>query len=667
MPINPVSGKIQSQGINDNLSYLDSIKRDKTVEIEMNELSQEIKEGMTGGAVPVVGVDAVDTENIKDNATITSKRTVLGEWVGYINNYGYKPNFNIENETLTFPIGGQLISRDKVYTLDEKIIDYSLVNSDWVRIFFNVVTEIFQSITLTEIPSDSENCLLVGTGAKGRKNWNTLFDYGIEGIIPVTSQNLESQTYSIQVNKNTMLEIMPHRAIDEWSFQESLSDSIFLYTTYIAFRNYTYSVSETYHWGDVQTQINDATRFVTPPNPVRDDFLEIKHAEMLCLNNETNGLEIVSSVVVEYPKYTTLAFCWNGKLVNGAITNNIVAKNSRDIKEINNIIGNQVGTGLPSYATSELTDTSNKINLQTSVDKLTFGFITDTHGWDEHIDTLAELSKIVNLDFVVHGGDHTEGDTIDAETVRGSFERTSRALNKIDCPTFTIKGNHDGDPNGLVTYAEWANRFSRKSFINRTVVYDDNAPDDGYYYIDDEEKKIRSVFMNSSWVSRYGFHIPQLEWFATTALDFTGKMDWQLLVFGHHNIRTEYSSIGGSCANADIMTGLLKSFYDGSTYSDGGSGISVDFTTQGSRLIIAYVFGHLHADIMDTPIDLGFPMICTVCSLPQKATPVATSTVYDRTIGTLSEDAWDVFMIDTQARTIDVIRYGVGNDRSTTY
>jgi len=43
-------------------------KRDKTVDIQMNELSQEVKEGMTGGAVPVVGVDAVDTENIKDKS-----------------------------------------------------------------------------------------------------------------------------------------------------------------------------------------------------------------------------------------------------------------------------------------------------------------------------------------------------------------------------------------------------------------------------------------------------------------------------------------------------------------------------------------------------------------------------------------------------------------------
>ena len=42
-------------------------------QVTMSDLTQEVKEALTGGAVAVVGVDAVDTENIKDNAVNLSK------------------------------------------------------------------------------------------------------------------------------------------------------------------------------------------------------------------------------------------------------------------------------------------------------------------------------------------------------------------------------------------------------------------------------------------------------------------------------------------------------------------------------------------------------------------------------------------------------------------
>jgi len=73
MPIKPVSGKIKSQDINDNLSYLDAGKRDKSKLIAMVDVNQEIKEAFTGGAVAVVGVNSVDTINLKNNATTPEK------------------------------------------------------------------------------------------------------------------------------------------------------------------------------------------------------------------------------------------------------------------------------------------------------------------------------------------------------------------------------------------------------------------------------------------------------------------------------------------------------------------------------------------------------------------------------------------------------------------
>ena len=42
-------------------------------QVTMSDLSQEIKEAFTGGAVAVVGVNAVGTENIKDNSVTIQK------------------------------------------------------------------------------------------------------------------------------------------------------------------------------------------------------------------------------------------------------------------------------------------------------------------------------------------------------------------------------------------------------------------------------------------------------------------------------------------------------------------------------------------------------------------------------------------------------------------
>ena len=47
-------------------------------EVTMSDLTQEVKTAMTGGAVAVVGVDAVGTENIKDGAVTIEKLAFAG-------------------------------------------------------------------------------------------------------------------------------------------------------------------------------------------------------------------------------------------------------------------------------------------------------------------------------------------------------------------------------------------------------------------------------------------------------------------------------------------------------------------------------------------------------------------------------------------------------------
>src|SRR5699024_7957327 len=55
------------------LAQIAQSKRDKNVDIEMKDLSQGVREAMTGGSVAVVGEDSVGEINLKPNSVTTDK------------------------------------------------------------------------------------------------------------------------------------------------------------------------------------------------------------------------------------------------------------------------------------------------------------------------------------------------------------------------------------------------------------------------------------------------------------------------------------------------------------------------------------------------------------------------------------------------------------------
>ena len=72
-------------------------------EVSMSDLTQEVKEALTGGAVAVVGKDAVGTENIKDNAVKVSKTSyikTIGKNLFNKNAIKTETNGNVSSELL---------------------------------------------------------------------------------------------------------------------------------------------------------------------------------------------------------------------------------------------------------------------------------------------------------------------------------------------------------------------------------------------------------------------------------------------------------------------------------------------------------------------------------------------------------------------------------------
>ena len=77
--------------------------------------------------------------------------------------------------------------------------------------------------------------------------------------------------------------------------------------------------------------------------------------------------------------------------------------------------------------------------------------------------------------------------------------------------------------------------------------------------------------------------------------------------------------------------------------------------------IACVICGHSHRDYMETTAK-GFPIICTTCDVRG-----GEGGGLVRTKNTYTEQAFDVFHIDTTARMIYATRIGAGLDRSTTY
>lgn len=103
-------------------------------------------------------------------------------------------------------------------------------------------------------------------------------------------------------------------------------------------------------------------------------------------------------------------------------------------------------------------DAVNKLRKPNSV---VVPFLTDTHagvrnknlsylkktGYD-HMENLVNLTKILNCDYVVHGGDVIDGSSLTLADVHLSFEETVKRLMEIEVPVFMMRGNHDDNSLG---------------------------------------------------------------------------------------------------------------------------------------------------------------------------------------------------------------------------
>lgn len=356
---------------------------------------------------------------------------------------------------------------------------------------------------------------------------------------------------------------------------------------------------------------------------------------------------------------------------------------------------------IPEYFQTEILNTVQKVEDVTTEPSLVLSILTDSHSdqmgdnfkyLKETANNIAEVNKYIQSDAIIHLGDLVAG-TLTLSDTKKSIRNVTSELRNTSRPLFTLRGNHDDNSYGVDSSIE--NLLLSDTFYSmgtrQTNIYNNvyrNASSN-YGYIDYEQHKIRVIMLDAidypyvengeggltyngkNW---WGYGTEQILWFGHTALKV--EEGWGVVVLSHTPSRESHSLINRSVPyNSNLIEGLLKAFKNGTIYTantTGAWGVSdtFDFTTQGQRDVIAYVFGHTHMDLVDTPIDLGYPCVSIANNVPvqiyETSVPVG-GVAPTRTIGTVTQDLWNVMVVRKDIRTVFLTRYGAGEDRTFTY
>lgn len=377
------------------------------------------------------------------------------------------------------------------------------------------------------------------------------------------------------------------------------------------------------------------------------------------------------------------------------------------------------------YFWNGLKKTASKIMRLQNENTVTIPFITDTHyatdtfiqedlenygRTDNHIKNVAELSHMIPLDCIVGGGDFVDGGTT-KDTNVSNMKKVVSLFGLASCPFFLAKGNHDDNSWGdgrqgrgttarnKVNQNYMASDPTSKSWhgnmsytIKPSEMYEiitrpstiwaikENPNDKNmYFYYDIPDKKVRVFLLNTNdipyvfdtdglvkylTINVAGYRQAQLKWFAENLKSMPD--DYTAVCFQHHQWGQWYATNSAYYPyNWESVEGILKAAKEGSSFTrkytgnaDFASDISITFDTPKNIAFLAH--GHHHTDRITTKY--GITNVSTSCSVSRPKKDQR-----DRPLGELEEDLWDVFVLDTKKKHVDIVRYGAGSDRSFDY
>lgn len=270
-----------------------------------------------------------------------------------------------------------------------------------------------------------------------------------------------------------------------------------------------------------------------------------------------------------------------------------------------------------------------------------FVFITDSHqpsnaGYSPRI--VQEIVKNTAVKKVVFGGDCVNSPTHDQGI--GLFSKWRNGFSGIDASF--IMGNHEQmytDPDNGELYGIFMRNKENEN------VY---ATEKLYGYTDNDAQKIRYIFLDSS-KGTTSFDSTQIAWMKERISELSNG--WSVVIFTHYYYNvTRDGWHGESIFVHDVGTAINTAIGD--------------IINSINAKIIAVICGHCHTDY-STASEYGYPIISTTCDSYVQQITFNDPPEITRTLGTITEQAFDVIHINKDTKTITYTRIGAGSETRT--
>ena len=343
----------------------------------------------------------------------------------------------------------------------------------------------------------------------------------------------------------------------------------------------------------------------------------------------------------------------DGAIVNKLMNESIISNNN----------------GYPTYYNSHLSDKINEINLKIagSTQKDAFVFITDIHYRDNALHSpklIEDICRKTGITTVQLNGDYINRETVKANALT-QINRICGMYQYAGVDTFITVGNHEYNNPSNSSDSEYREnelseselRFSILNRLKKKVVFDPNSLS---YYYDNEDAKIRyfvgEVGISSNVVTK------SIKWLAEQLLNVPSG--YGVVVMFHTILKLTTDDGTGEptlVLTAVDLAEILDSAKNKTSVVFGG--VTYDYSNKDFEIICA-LCGDYHLD-MDYTTDGGVLIIMTTTDSLQQWQGWGTPLV--RTSGTITEQAFDVVIIDRQHQKISLKRIGAGDDREYLY
>ena len=328
---------------------------------------------------------------------------------------------------------------------------------------------------------------------------------------------------------------------------------------------------------------------------------------------------------------------------------------------------------VPEYYEQHIENKLGTINNISTAD-VQFIFVTDYHyGTYDNTHTarplLTKIVKGTKAMIVFNGGDTWTRGTADSTSLEQSKSRVIAGIDETIpnsyCDFFYVLGNHDTGLDYKVSDGQtitYGPEFTTKelqriiggNITDHAVIYDPCSYGNAYYF--DYGDNIRFIVTNVGETSVGGLeNADQIRLFMINALLSLGNR--KAIIISH----IYFSSVDQTVnTDAQKIASIITAYNARSTYTYKTSQVA-DFSDC-TGTVAAFVAGHLHKDIQSILSD-GTP----VFAVTSTNAGAGRTQGENRVNGTISENAFDVFSIDTTNHMVYATRIGYGSDRQASF